>query len=377
MIIGVVKLGARISFESQGTSGGTGETISLIKMMLGGGAQVVAFSKLIKNETASPLENLLILDAVDMKDEVNTLPLNALCVLNGSVNFFGGAEDPYQLANYHIINNFKGPVFYILCDPELTFKQVWPSVSKKEWGNKYKQSNIEVKRSDIFYVCQPFNTEKVKNALGKTEITNIRGFTHYPFEKFPFLNTPRKFNEEPMTHLSYGGTMRGGKRAKKMVKYYFGWPEDITVEMFGKIDLDDFKPKLLQGDVRPPIFTGPVQYDKMLHKMNQSMSHIVIGDPWYEEISDMAQRASESINAQCVTFIDNDLDKERRFYSNNKDLADFLYVNSREDAEDKLRLLMYDIQARKDILEEQTKAVNFNSKDYCNGFIEILRSNLL
>lgn len=373
MIIGVVKLGARISFSSQGTSGGTGETLSIINMLCGAeNVNPIVFTKILQKDVNPP--NIEFRDILENTD--NTGDLDCLIVLNGTVQFYGGAEDPYQLANYHIINNFKGPVFYILCDPELTFKQVWPSVSKKEWGNKYNQSDIEVKRSDIFYVCQPFNTEKVKNALGKNEITNIRGFAHYPFEKFPFLNTPQKFNKEPMTHLSYGGTMRGGKRAKKMVKYYFGWPEDVTVEMFGKIDLSDFNHKLIQGDVRPPIFTGPVQYDKMLHKMNQSMSHIVIGDPWYEEISDIPQRAAESIIAGCVTFIDSDIDKERRFYCN-KDLIDFLYVNSREDVEDKLRLLMYDVQARKDILEEQIKAINFNSKDYCNGFIEILRDNLL
>ena len=371
MIIGVVKLGARISFESQGTSGGTGETISLIKMLLGGGAEVVAFSKLIKNETAQPLENLLILDAVDMKDEVNNLPLNALVVLNGNVNFFGGCEDEYQLANYHIINNFKGPVFYILCDPELTFKQIWPSVSKKEWGKKYKQSNIEVKRSDIFYVCQPFNTEKVKNALGKNEITNIRGFAHYPFEKFPFLNPPQDFNKEPSTHLSYGGTMRGGKRAKKMVKYYFGWPEDVTVEMFGKIALDDFKPKLLQGVVSPPIFTGPVQYDKMLHKMNQSMSHIVIGDPWYEEISDIPQRCYESILSNCVTFIDEDLDKCHRVYGNS-DIGELLYVSSKEEVVLKLLEIINDDSLRKAIILEQFLSIGFNEKEYCDNFVKIL-----
>lgn len=375
MRLGVVKLGARISFDSQGTSGGTGETISLIKMMVGGGAQVVAFSKRIKNEPAEPIDNVLVLDTLDFKDEINDLGLDALCIINGSVNFFGGAEDEHQIANYHVINNFKGPVFYILCDPELTFRQVWPSVSKKEWGKKYKQSDIEVKRSDIFYVCQPYNTEKVKNALGKNEITNIRGFAHYPFEKFPFLNEPRKFNKEPTTHLSYGGTMRGGKRAKKMVKYYFGWPEDITVEMFGKIEAKDFNPKLVTG-LRHPEFTGPVKYDKMLQKMNGSMSHIVIGDPWYEEISDIPQRCYESILSNCVTFIDEELDKLHRVYGNS-DIGKFLYVSSREEAEDRLRLIINDTSVRKDIISAQIKAINFNAKDYCNGFVEILRKNAL
>jgi hypothetical protein len=373
--LGVIKLGARISFDNQGTSGGTGETISLIKMMINGGAQVIALSKRIKNEPEKPIENVLIVDTLEFKDKINNLSLDALCILNGNVNFFGGTEDEYQIANYHIINNFKGPIFYILCDPELTLKQIWHSVEKKEWGKKYNKKDIEITRDDIFYICQPFNTEKVKNSFGKYEVSNIRGIKHYPFELFPFLNTPKPFNEAPTVHLSYGGTMRGGKRIKKMIKYYFGWPEDIIVEMFGKIELKDFNPNLI-SNLRTPNFTGVVKYDKMLEKMNSAMSHIVIGDPWYEEISDMAQRASESVVAQCITFIDSDLDKEKRFYKNDKDLIDFLYVSSREDAENKLRLLINDNSARKDIIDAQFKAINFDAKKYCTDFINLLIKNI-
>jgi hypothetical protein len=172
--------------------------------------------------------------------------------------------------------------------------------------------------------------------------------------------------------------MRGGKRAKKMVKFYFGHPEEISVEMFGKIEYDDFKKiftdKKMPGFsfLRPPAFTGAIRYDEMLPKMNQAMAHCVIGDPWYEEINDMAQRAYESIWSSVVTFIDHDLDKLRRVYGRDKVLADFLYVEDRVELSEKIILLKGDPHLRKQILEDQIAAINFDPKKYCEDFVEIL-----
>lgn len=370
MKVAVIKLGSRISFNANDTSGGNGEARSIIKMLHQGGAAVQIYTKILKKDNLIPdYEWFDLSDPTTLSDGVRA---DALVVLNGSVNFFGGAEDREQLLNYVIINEFAGPVFYIYCDPELTLKQVWPSVEKKPWASNWTRQSLEITRKDIIYLSQPHDIEKVLNSFNKNEVVPSKA-VHFPFEQFPCLNEKLSFNERPVVDLSYGGTMRGGKREKKMVKFYFGHPSDITVEMFGKIKEDDFNLAKF-GSPRSPEFTGPVKYDEMLSKMNSSMSHCVIGDPWYEQINDMAQRAYESIWSSVVTFIDSDLDSLRRVYGNDTVLADFLYVSDRVELSEKIALLKVDTSLRRQIIEDQFKAIGFDAKRYCESFVNLIKT---
>jgi hypothetical protein len=169
--------------------------------------------------------------------------------------------------------------------------------------------------------------------------------------------------------------MRGGKREKKMVKYYFDYPADIFVEMFGKITKDDFKKKSIDGITTFPEFTGPVNYGDMHRKMNDALAHVVIGDVLYEEINDMAQRCYESIWSMNVVFIDADLDAVRRIYKNDPVLTEFLYVTSKEEVIDRIRLLKADPELRKSIIADQLKAVGFDAKKYCTGLVDLVKAN--
>jgi hypothetical protein len=381
---GVIKLGSRISFNANDTSGGNGEARSIINMLHIGGAEVHIFTKILKTDNLLPEYHWHNLS--DFNSAFPGVP-DVLVVLNGSVNFFGGAEDREQLLNYRMINEFKGAVFYIYCDPALTLEQVWPAVSKKSWGEKWTEESLNITRKDITYISQPHDVDKVLNALKPRTPENWEQWTrlknkidnkvlpakiiHYPFEKFPCLNSQLPFNQKPEVDLSYGGTMRGGKRVKKMVKFYFGHPPGITVEMFGKIKHEDFA-DVLDGE-REPTYTGPVRYDEILPKMNKATAHCVIGDPYYEKINDMAQRAYEAIWSSVVTFIDYDLDKLRRVYGRDKVLADFLYVKNREELSEKIQLLKSDDQLRRQIIANQIEAIDFDPKEFCTDFVELLK----
>lgn len=378
MKVGVLKLGARISFSSQGTSGGTGEALSIIKMLQLGGGDVHIFTKILDKDNLVPEFTWH-----DLRQSTEVLvseieKVDALVIINGTVQFYGGVEDREQLLNYVLINRFKGPVYYVLCDPELTLKQVWPAVEKKPWASNWTESQINITRTDITYLSQPYDVDKVLGAMGKNEV-KPKNIIHFPFEKFPCLNEQLPFNLFPKVDLSYGGTMRGGKRIGKMIKYYFGHPDNISVEMFGKIELDDFKKSKkyasLLATCRPPIFTGAIKYDLMLPKMNEAMAHCVIGDPWYEDINDIPQRLYESVMSQVVTFIDEDMDRARRVWSADKELADFLYVSSREELSEKIQLLKLDTSLRKEIVNSQFAAIGFDAKQYCTEFVNLLKSD--
>lgn len=368
MKVAVIKLGARIAISSRGTSGGTGETLSIIKMLTTAGCEVDAFTKILdKDETPTDFS---IYDIEDNFVNITSDKYDCLIVLNGSVNFFGGAEDRAQILNYHIINHFDGKIFYVLCDPNLMLKQIWSSITSKPWASNYKQADIEIIRNDITYISQPRNINKVKEIANK--YVNIKEVIHYPFEQFPLLTTAKlDFNENPIYDVLYGGTFRGGKRELDMVKFYFGI-DNFNITMFGKIEAKNFKPEFING-LTNPNYEKSVPYDKFTEKMNEAKATVIIGDKLYKELDDLAQRIYESINAGNIVFIDASYDKHKLVFTN-EELRAFNYVNNREDVIDRLNRLQ-DNNFRKHIYELQINDIAFDKNEYANKFRQILEES--
>lgn len=365
MKLAVLKLGARLTYSDSNTSGGTGEAINIIRMLITSGAEVHAYTKVLAKDPKPPIGVTLLNIETTEFDSTN---YDALIVINGNVNFFGGAEDKSQILNYKIINNFKGKVFYIYCDPNLQLKQIWSSVEKKPWGSKWKQSDIEITRKDIRVISQSKNLKMVNELFSKAGI-EVSNYYHYEFEKFPMMWD--SIESEPIVDIMYGGTFRAGRRENSLAKFYFGYPDDILVEVFGKIKLEDFNSKNISG-LKPPLFTGPVNYNDMLNKMTNSLSHIVIGDNHYPKIGMISQRTYESVQAGCITFIDSEFDTSQRVFGSNVELSKLLYVKSTDDVIKRIRDIKK-LNYRSEIIEAQKKAINFDAKYYCDGLIDLIK----
>jgi hypothetical protein len=170
--------------------------------------------------------------------------------------------------------------------------------------------------------------------------------------------------------ISYGGTFRSGRREKKLVEFYFGYPEDISVEVFGKIKLDDFNEKKIAG-LNPPKFTGAVDYSKMIPKMSEAKFHIAIGDNQYPDFEMISQRVYESIMAGTFVFIDNEFDKNKRIFGHDKYLSDFAYVSNRNEVITKVKSITDDEVSR--LAKLQYDAVGFNEQDYCDNFVKMIK----
>ena len=365
MNVAVIKLGSRIAINSSGTSGGTGEALSIIKMLTDGGASVSVFTKILDSDDKP--STFSIYNIEDYYKEVKDY--DALVILNGNVNYFGGADDPSQTLNYYIINHFPNKVFYILCDCNLLLKQIWPSIENKSWANNYNKEDIWISRSDIVYISQASATLKVLEKANQQGI-QIKNIIHYPFEKFPLITlNDSEFNENPKYDLLYGGTFRGGRRESDMIKFYFGYSDKFSIEMFGKIELDNFDSKKIKG-LRAPNFGKSVPYDKFNEKMLESRATVIIGDPLYKAWSDLAQRIYESIRVGNVTFIDSSYDFRKSVYKE-KELRDFCYVSSREEVSNKL-LTLRDNSFRKHIVDLQRLETNINKDEFCSSLVSIL-----
>lgn len=369
MRVAIIKLGSRISVSSTGTSGGTGETLSIIKILTTAGIEVDAYTKILDKDVTP--DEFKIYNILDEYENINNRDYDALLVLNGNVNYFGGVDDPSQTMNYWIINHFNGKVFYIMCDCNLLLKQIWPSVEKKSWGNNYNKEDIMITRDDIVYISQARFVHKVKEKAKKS--CPIKDVIYFPFEKFPMVTmTNYPFLEDTTYDLLYGGTFRGGRREDDMIKYYFGYSEEFKVEMFGNIKLENFNEKKISG-LRPPEFGKPVDYEMFGNKMSEANATVIIGDPLYKSWGDLAQRIYESIIVGNVTLIDSVYDFQKKVFKNDE-LREFCYVSSVEDVEDRL-LKIRDKDFRKHIIDLQRDDTCINIIEYSEQLKRIIEEN--
>jgi hypothetical protein len=255
MKILVLKIGARI--VKSGSSGGSIEAISIIEMIKNQN-QVTCYTKILpKDEKVQGVEFLQI------EENYQNLDYDVLLIINGNVNFFGGAENKLDLLNYTIINNFKGKIFYVLCDPNLTLKQIWKSVEKKEWGHKYKKEDLFISRKDINYISQPYHIQEVWDLIKKTEI-EIKDVVHYPLYKFTLMNKRLEYNNQKTMDILYGGTFRSGRREAKMIKFLFDYPSSVNINLIGNIKVENFNQKKIAG-LNTPNILKPLNYFDFLN----------------------------------------------------------------------------------------------------------------
>jgi hypothetical protein len=148
--------------------------------------------------------------------------------------------------------------------------------------------------------------------------------------------------------------------------------------MFGKMDpeeLEKTRDKFFDKNLRPPDFGKSVDAEEYLAKSNDSLSHIVIGDQWYEG-RDMPQRCYQSVWTSVITFIDIELDPEKKVFGTSPICSKFNYVSSREDVEKRLKAIKDFPAMRKEILSEQLTAIRFDEKEFCDDFVEVLSGNI-
>lgn len=365
MKIAVIKLGARIVFgDNIGTSGGSGEARSIINMLLKAKCEVHVFTKINNNDFIP--ESVTMHSIETDFDKVNECDL--LLVINGVVNFYAGAEDPSQILNYWIINNFKNKVYYIYCDPNLQLRQLWGSIKNKKWRDNWKQKDIEITK-DITVISQSTNITEVKKVF---KDVNIDKFIQYDFQKFPLMfGQPRvSLDKKYKVDLMYGGTFRSGRREDSLIKFYFDYPEDFKVEVFGKIKESDFNINKIK-DMRLPKFTKAINYNDMIDKMSTSKSHIAIGDKHYPKFEMVSQRIYESIMAGCITFIDESFDLSKNVYQNDSFLSNILYVKNKKYVYNVVKELS-DIDIY-ELANLQLKTVMIDLDEYCNNFANLLK----
>ena len=366
MNLAILKIGARIVPNGDKASASNGEALSIIKLLINCGFNIDVYTKVLSKD-----EKPIGFNIYDINSNFNDIQNHdALIVINGNVNFFGGAEAADEIAIYKAINNFKNNIYYILCDPALVLKQIWKSINKKDWGIKYNEKDIVIDNKDINVITQCLDVNKIDSMFKEQGIKS--NSIYFPFEKFPlYLLKDKKINSNYKYDILYGGTFRSGKRELDMIKFYFNYPSDINVEIFGKIKADNFNEIKTKGLLFPK-FDKAVSYNEFYNKMSEGLSTVIIGDKLYKDVNDLAQRIYESIRIGNIVFIDESYDKNKRVFSN-KFLRDICYVDNKCDIINKIRYIKSKPVLREEIINLQREDTKLDIKEYENNLTQLIR----
>lgn len=393
--LAVCKIGGRISFgkvdkdgnvsNAKDTSGGNGEAKAIIDIAQKSGK----FDTTILTKTTAKdyfpkeykfVDIVKLLQEDKIEDFVNSQDFDVLLLINGSINCFGGAEQSIlsDLALYKAMHFFKKKIVFCSCDICIPFvPDIWKTIASKEWSSKYRKEDFDLSGKTFYMLTQARDLDALYRILDskKGNVFKRENIENFAFEKFPCENTVQyvDVNPSPIYDLLYGGTLRAGRRIKKIVNWYYNHP-DLIVELFGNMDQEkiDAVARKQYGIFHKPAFNDPVNYLENSKKMNQSLATIVIGDDMYEETSTVQQRAYEAMCANVITFIDEKLDKPHNVYGFNPGLEKFLYLQSPSQIEKRIQMLKDTPKLRDKILEMQRQIVSFDRQLWYNDFAEKL-----
>lgn len=295
------------------------------------------------------------------KLDVNSF--DRILVMDGLVDFPGGEENKMIDSMFRFLKPYKGPIYNILVDLAIPFKQLYPLVKDKKW-NKYKSAEEINLDNEFIILSQSPNKEEVKRIYANSGI-KIKDIRYVPFNEW-ILHTNEFVENTGEVDLIMGTSFRGGRRKQKYTDYFLR-RNDITVELFGSIKESHFKGITIPNNVT---FTPKLKdVSKVIEKNSTGFATVIIGDPNYNN-NIITLRFAESLLANCVTFIDDDFDRQHKVYPN----IPFMYVKNGDDLERKIKYLKSNPKFHKVILEVQHKKVEEMRK---NNFPKLLSDALI
>lgn len=326
--------------------------------------------------------NTLELGHEDMNKFFNEKKFDYMLIINGSINCFGGAEDAMipDLCIYRMMHYFPGKIFYCQCDLALNLMfDVYEYISSKPWSYKYIRDEYDISNKDITMITQANDLDAHLKEINKPKMYQFERnqLKNFSFEKYPvimpFAHVDR--NNSPIYDLGYGGTLRGGRRIKKLVKYYFNYPDDISVNLYGKLDdskLIEQAKKAYGDDLKLPTFGTTCNFVDNGRVLNQSLATIVIGDEIFERTQTVQQRAYQAMCANVVAFIDEALDKNKEIFGHDNILSRLMYVSNKEDVVKRIYGLKKKPELIDYVLSKQQDIINFNVESWANELANII-----
>lgn len=196
MRVAVIKLGSRISVSSNDSSGGTGETLSVIKILTTAGIEVDAYTKVLSKDLSSNWFKIYnILDEIDNINSINfdnNKDIQVPCCVekNPYVNFltvgtkivevqfskYGEIEK--DTVGYHDCSLFYGNIYHIYekCKEyhDTYFSEAGQNYISYNHGKDFNFLDIFNRFSANGYICE-LNGKAVKSFNTIDELSRVGG----------------------------------------------------------------------------------------------------------------------------------------------------------------------------------------------------------
>ena len=296
-------------------------------------------------------------------DKLDVNSFDKVLVMNALVDFPGGEENKMIDALFKFLKPYKGVIYNLLVDLAIPFKQLYPLVKDRKW-NKYQTAEEINLDNEFIILSQASNINEVRRIYEKSGV-NIKDIRYVPINEW-IVHTNEFIENTGEVDLIIGTSFRGGRRKQKYTDYFLRRNE-ISVELFGSIKPNHFKGITIPNNVK---FTEKLKdVSKVVEKNSTGFATVLVGDPNYKN-NIITLRFAESLLANCVTFIDEDFDRNHRIYPN----IPFLYTKNGDDLERKIKYLKTNPNYHKAILEVQHKKVEEMRK---NNFPKLLSDAIL
>lgn len=324
MKIAIMKGGANITFSANNKSAANADILYALRTIDPSKHQCTVVTHRTRNTLIPKPLSFLELQTTTSLDQ-----FDVILMFNFSVNFFGGAEDKNLVHMYRLMAKTETPICYVNTDGQLNFKQLWPSIMKREWAQNYSEEEFHIEPNKVTYLTQGRSYEKVmKGIKSKLDFIVPNTVAHFPWERTIlakhekyFAKPTKPFVDRPFD-LVFGGATRNTHKRKRIEHYYQGHLQDT----------------LLFGNLRG-VATGRAtvqakcSYQEFIRKMQQGVATVTIADQGYND-NFFTLRMYEAILAGCLVFIDNQMDTGHSFYSRVKTDTEGLYVKNATDVQE-------------------------------------------
>lgn len=303
MKLAIMKGGTNITFSKMTKSAACADILYFLQQLGPKKHECHIISTRTRNtEIPPPLEFHELSEIQELTD------YDAIILFNFSINFFGGKENLSLVHMYRLLAKTEVPIIYINTDGALPFKQLWPSIEKREWALDYCEDEFHIERNKIVYLTQGYNKTKTTRLLNsRTEFVEPAAVVHYPLETTILAGWKETSPVKPLEYrkydLGFGGYTRNTHKRRRIEEYYRG--VKFNTLLFGNLRGVDS-----QAKIHPR-----VSYQEFIPVMSNCKATIIVGDLYYNN-NFFTLRMYESILAGCAVFIDSQLDGARLFYKN-------------------------------------------------------------
>lgn len=310
--------------------------------------------------TYSPKSNIKLVDCFS----TDSYDLDNVFLINGSINFFGGAEAKYLLKIYELTARAKKLTYYFV-DTLLPLEtNIWKIIEKKKWSSKYKYlENINF-TDNINVITHYYNHEFPINKSVKHRKLSKENVHYFPMYKYQYNWGDQKLIKEDNfdCDVCFGGSLRTKIRTKAISNYLVH--QDLySVDLYGTINEKDFNKKEKIGD--KVNFKGKVSYQELLIKNNCALSTVLIEDLDCDKL--FTGRIGQSPLSATLLLVHTNCDPKKILFP---EYQDFLYFSNIQELSDKVEYLKNNLSYRRDLILYQIESMKNTREEIYNNYFK-------